>query len=97
MMRRKALSSGRETIWARAIASQKLSRDRGEPIFAARHHDVSQGPLGALLQKLVGGFYFFKNFGEGNLAGHFVGFFRTHKLKAQKLRAKFRSVFCGNI
>ena len=35
-----------ETIWARAIASQKLSRDSGETIFAPRHQDVSQGPLG---------------------------------------------------
>ena len=35
-----------ETTWARAIASQKLSRDNGETIFAARHQDVSQGPLG---------------------------------------------------
>ena len=28
------------------IASQKLSRDSGETISAARHHDVSRGPLG---------------------------------------------------
>ena len=50
-----ALSCGRETvweafeetIWARVIASQKLSRDSGETIFAARHQDVSQGPLGS--------------------------------------------------
>ena len=34
-----------ETIWARVITSQKLSRDSGETIFAARHQDVSQGPL----------------------------------------------------
>ena len=33
-------------IWARGIASQKLSRDSGESIFAARHQGVSQGPLG---------------------------------------------------
>ena len=32
--------------WARVIASQKLSRDSGESIFAARHQGVSQGPLG---------------------------------------------------
>ena len=36
----------RETIWARVIESQKLPRDSGESIFAARHQDVSQGPLG---------------------------------------------------
>ena len=30
----------------RVIASQKLPRDSGESIFAARHQDVSQGPLG---------------------------------------------------
>ena len=35
-----------ETIWAREIESQKLPRDSGESIFAARHQDVSQGPLG---------------------------------------------------
>ena len=35
-----------ERIWARAIESQKLPRDSGESIFAARHQDVSQGPLG---------------------------------------------------
>ena len=31
---------------ARVIASQKLPRDSGETIFAARHQSVSQGPLG---------------------------------------------------
>ena len=36
-----------ETIWARVIESQKLPRDSSrESIFAARHQDVSQGPLG---------------------------------------------------
>ena len=35
-----------ETICARVIASQKLPRDSGESIFAARHQDASQGPLG---------------------------------------------------
>ena len=35
----------RRPIRARAIASQKLSRDSGESIFAARHQGVSQGPL----------------------------------------------------
>ena len=38
----------KETIWARVIESQKLPRDNGESIFAARHQDVSQGPLGRL-------------------------------------------------
>ena len=33
-------------IWARVITSQKLPRDSGETIFAARHQSVSQGPLG---------------------------------------------------
>ena len=32
---------------ARVIESQKLPRDNRESIFAARHQDVSQGPLGA--------------------------------------------------
>ena len=31
---------------AGVIASQKLQRDSGESIFAARHQDASQGPLG---------------------------------------------------
>ena len=35
-----------ETIWARVIESQKMPRDGGESIFAARHQDVSQGPVG---------------------------------------------------
>ena len=30
----------------RVAASQKLPRDSGESILAARHQDVSQGPLG---------------------------------------------------
>ena len=30
----------------RVTASQKLPRDSGESIFAARHQDASQGPLG---------------------------------------------------
>ena len=34
-----------ETIWARVVASQKLLRDSGETIFAARHQSVSQGVL----------------------------------------------------
>ena len=29
----------------RVITSQKLLRDSGESMFAARHQDVSQGPL----------------------------------------------------
>ena len=37
----------------RIIASQKLPRDSRESIFAARHQDVSQGPLG--FQCLVSG------------------------------------------
>ena len=36
------------TIWARVIASQKLPRDSGETIFAARHQSVSQGPRGRI-------------------------------------------------
>ena len=32
----------------RVLASQKLPRDSGESIFAARHQDASQGPLGRL-------------------------------------------------
>ena len=43
----------RETIWARVIASQKLSRDSGETIFAPRHQDVSQGPLGGSERKVL--------------------------------------------
>ena len=30
-----------ESIWARVIESQKLPRDSGESIFAARRQDVS--------------------------------------------------------
>ena len=37
----------RRYLGARVIASQRLSRDSGESIFAARHQDVSQGPLGS--------------------------------------------------
>ena len=33
----------------KVIASQKLPRDSGESIFAARHQDASQGPLGVCL------------------------------------------------
>ena len=51
---KKALSCGgeaiseafQERIWARIKTSQKLPRDSGESIFAARHQDVLQGPLG---------------------------------------------------
>ena len=45
---RDSLEAFQETIWARVIASQKLSRDSGETIFAPRHQDVSQGPLGGV-------------------------------------------------
>ena len=41
-----------ETIWARVIESQKLPRDSGESIFAARHQYVSQGPLGRELKNI---------------------------------------------
>ena len=40
-----------ETTWARVIESQKLPRESGESIFAARHQDASQGPLGRKNQK----------------------------------------------
>ena len=43
--------------------------------------------LPALLQKLVGEFFF--DFGEGNLGGKFFG---PTKIRAQKFRGKFRSV-----
>ena len=42
-----------ETIWVRVIASQKLPRDSGESIFAARHQDGSQGPLGRVANTRV--------------------------------------------
>ena len=35
----------------RVAASQKLLRDSGEAIFAARHQDASQGPLGKKIMK----------------------------------------------
>ena len=40
----------RDNLVARVIESQKLPRDSGESIFAARHQGVSHGPLG-LAQK----------------------------------------------
>ena len=36
----------RDNLVVRVIASQKWPRDSGESIFAARHQDASQGPLG---------------------------------------------------
>ena len=33
-------------IWAGVVASQKLPRDSGESSLAAKHSDVSQGPVG---------------------------------------------------
>ena len=39
-----------ETIWGRVVASQKSSRDSGETIVAARHQDVSHGPLGWIVE-----------------------------------------------
>ena len=38
-----------ETIWARLTESQKLPRDRGESIFAARHQRCLAGPSGVTL------------------------------------------------
>ena len=56
--------------------------------------------LHALLQKLVGDFFLifrreFPKFGKfgGNFGGNFAGFFLTHRIKAQKIRGKFRSIF----
>ena len=54
--------------------------------------------LPALLQKLVGDFFFdFSQGNLGNLVGNLVGilwgFFLTHRTKAQKFRGKFRSFF----
>ena len=37
-------------IGAKVIASQILSRDSGEAVFATRHQGVSQGPLGRVAQ-----------------------------------------------
>ena len=53
--------------------------------------------LSALLQKLVGEFFFDFPQGNlenlvGNLEGIFRGFFLTHRTKAQKFRGKFRSI-----
>ena len=39
----------------RVTASQELPRDSGESIFAARHQDVSQGPLGSDFKSHVKG------------------------------------------
>ena len=41
----------RDNLVVRVIASQKLPRHSGESIFAARHLDVSQGPLGDFPEK----------------------------------------------
>ena len=54
--------------------------------------------LPALLQKLVGEFFFDFSQGNlenlaGNLEGIFRGFFLTHRTKAQKFRGKFRGIF----
>ena len=54
--------------------------------------------LPALLQKLVGEFFFDFSQGNlenlvGNLEGIFRGFFLAHRTKAQKFRGKFRSIF----
>ena len=54
--------------------------------------------LPALLQKLVGEFFFDFSQGNlenlvGNLEGIFWGFFLTHRTKAQTFRGKFRSIF----
>ena len=54
--------------------------------------------LPALLQKLVGEFFFYFSLGNlenlvGNLEGILRGFFLTHRTKAQKFRGKFRSIF----
>ena len=46
-----------DDLVARVIASQKLSRDNGETVFAPGHQDVSQGPLGSPF--------------SGTLSGHF--------------------------
>ena len=37
------------------------------------------------------------DFWEGILEGILVGLFLTHKIKAQKIRGKFRSIFRGKI
>ena len=52
----------------------------------------------ALLQKLVGEFFFDFSQGNlenlvGNLEGIFRGFCLTHRTKAQTFRGKFRSIF----
>ena len=40
-------------------------------------------------------FYFLEGNFAGDLAGIFWGDFRTHKIKAQNIRGKFRSIFRG--
>ena len=53
-----------------------------------------QSLLPALLQKLVGDFFFLSLGGKfcGKFGGNFAGIFRTHKKKAPKYRGKFRSI-----
>ena len=56
----------------RVIASQKLPRDSEESIFAARHQDASQGPLGRGWQKRLAKGW--RKVGEGLAKGwHGVG------------------------
>ena len=58
---------------------------------------VCESLLPAILQKLVGEFFWFfaGKFGKfsGKFGGNFPGFFLTHRTKAQKFRGKFRSIF----
>ena len=76
-------------IWVRVIASQKSPRDSGESIFAARHQDASQGPLG-------GFFHAFEREWIFSIPGPSRTFYETallsptyHTLRAQRLK-KFK-------
>ena len=72
----------RDNLVARVIESQKLPRDSGELIFAARHQDVSQG--------LWVGFFHVKGWGPKSSVG-------PSKPRATKLFGRDIPGFCRDI
>ena len=76
--------------------NNKRRLDRYSQFFACFRLLFVHKLLTALLQKLVGDFFFFAGKFCGKIYGNFAGFLRTHEVKAQKLGENIGAFFERN-
>ena len=92
LQRKRPQNSGCEACQARHSSRRMCSTFGIQGLILGKSTNV----LPALLQKLVGDFFYFSQGNLGNLVGILAGilrdFFLTHRIKAQKFRGKFRGI-----